>query len=56
MDCALLDITTLQYLPRTVVVGLMYLILAFEMEIFGKEMLEMIQNSSLYLIDCKEIE
>ncbi|KAM3143800.1 G1/S-specific cyclin-E1 [Paramecium bursaria] len=51
IDCAIMDINTLQYLPRTIVASMMYLLIGFEMNIFNDSMVKQISQTSLFLLD-----
>ncbi|CAD8102666.1 unnamed protein product [Paramecium sonneborni] len=51
IDCTLLDIQTLQYMPRTIVASFMYLIISFQLNVFEIDMLEIMSRTSMFLLN-----
>ncbi|CAD8123361.1 unnamed protein product [Paramecium sonneborni] len=51
VDCALMDIQTLQYMPRTIVASFMYLIISFQLNVYNQDMLEIMSQTSMFLLN-----
>ena len=55
IDCALLDITTLQYKPRALLASLLYLLIGKSFKQFTTEQIvEIFPHSSMYLLDAED--
>ncbi|CAD8074061.1 unnamed protein product [Paramecium primaurelia] len=51
IDCTLMDIQTLQYIPRTIIASYMYLIISFQLNVFDIDMLEVMSRTSMFLLN-----
>ncbi|CAD8120978.1 unnamed protein product [Paramecium sonneborni] len=51
VDCTLMDIQTLQYMPRTIVASFMYLIISFQLNVYDLDMLEIMSQTSMFLLN-----
>ncbi|CAD8155689.1 unnamed protein product [Paramecium pentaurelia] len=51
VDCTLMDIQTLQYMPRTIVASFMYLIISFQLNVYDQDMLEIMSQTSMFLLN-----